>query len=102
VIRTVDPIEPPPALSHARVLCARGPFALEDERALLAAEGIESLVSKNAGTASTYAKLEAARELGVPVVMVQRPRLPPVLEVRTRAEALRWIEDIHGSIRRGE
>ncbi|HEX6245586.1 MAG TPA: cobalt-precorrin-6A reductase, partial [Polyangiales bacterium] len=102
LIRTVDPVVPPPQLTRARVLCARGPFALADERALLVTEGIERLVSKNAGTPSTYAKLEAARELGVPVVMVQRPRLPHVPEVATRAEALSWLAQLHGSSRRGE
>jgi precorrin-6A/cobalt-precorrin-6A reductase len=102
LIRTVDPIEPPPQLTQARVLCARGPFALDEERALLAAEGIERVVSKNAGTSSTYAKLVAARQLGVPVVMVQRPVLPQVPEVATRAEALAWLGQLHGASRRGE
>jgi precorrin-6A/cobalt-precorrin-6A reductase len=53
LVRAVDPFVP--ALERARVICARGPFALADERALLERERIELLVSKNAGTASTYA-----------------------------------------------
>ena len=102
LIRAVDSFTPPAALRSARVLSARGPFDLADERELLRAERIELLVSKNAGTASTYAKLVAARELGLPVVMVQRPVLPQVPEVATRAEALAWLGQLHGASRRGE
>jgi precorrin-6A/cobalt-precorrin-6A reductase len=99
LVRAVDPFDP--GLPHARLLCARGPFTLEGEIALLRAEGIEVLVSKNAGTPATYAKLEAARQLGVPVVMVARPALPAARTVSTLDEALRWLEALHGSIRRG-
>jgi precorrin-6A/cobalt-precorrin-6A reductase len=102
LIRAVDAFTPPAALGRARLLCARGPFALDDERALLRAERIECLVSKNAGTPSTYAKLVAARELGVAVVMVQRPSLPEATEVTTHADALSWLAGIHGASQRGE
>lgn len=101
LIRAVDPFEPP--LEAARVICARGPFALHDERALLERERIEVLVSKNAGTPSTYAKIEAARQLGLPVVMVARPELPPVDTVPDVAGALAWLSAIHEAspMRRG-
>jgi precorrin-6A/cobalt-precorrin-6A reductase len=101
LVRAVDPFEP--GLPHARVLCARGPFALADERALLREERIEVLVSKNAGTPATHAKLVAARELGVPVVMVARPRLPAATVVGTVEAALAWLEALHDapSSRRG-
>jgi precorrin-6A/cobalt-precorrin-6A reductase len=102
LIRAVDAFTPPAALNSARVLSARGPFDVADERELLRAERIELLVSKNAGTASTYAKLAAARELGLPVVMVQRPVLPQAAEVTTRAEALAWLRSLHGASQRGE
>lgn len=96
LIRAIDPFVPP--LERARVLCARGPFALCDERALLEREGIEVLVSKNAGTPSTYAKIEAARQLGVPVVMVERPSLPRVPTVPDAAAAHAWLSALHEAL----
>ncbi|HEY6878284.1 MAG TPA: cobalt-precorrin-6A reductase [Polyangiales bacterium] len=96
LVRAVDAFDP--GLPHARVLTARGPFALDAERALLERERIDVLVSKNAGTEATYAKLAAARELGVPVIMVARPTLPPACEVSSLAAAVAWL---HGN-ERGE
>jgi precorrin-6A/cobalt-precorrin-6A reductase len=73
LIRTIDPPEPMPALPSARILLARGPFSLETERELMARQGIEVLVSKNSGGAGTRAKIDAARELGLPVILIRRP-----------------------------
>jgi len=58
------------------VLNARGPFALEMELALLRDYRIDVLVSKNSGGAAVTAKLTAARRLRIPVIMLERPRLP--------------------------
>jgi precorrin-6A/cobalt-precorrin-6A reductase len=52
-------------------------------------------VSKNAGTAATSAKLEAARALGVPVIMVQRPALLPAETVTSTSNALAWLARVH-------
>jgi len=101
LIRAVDAFVPP--LARARVIAARGPFELASELALFERERVELLVSKNAGTPSTYAKIEAARQLGVPVVMVARPSLPPVETVPDVAAAVAWLVKHHGapSMRRG-
>jgi len=101
LIRTIDTLTP--GLPHARLLTARGPFALADELALLQRERIELLVSKNAGTHATYAKLEAARSLGIAVIMVARPSLLPAPEVSTLAEVEQWLAGhAQASSRRGE
>ena len=63
---------------RARCIAARGPFTIEDERALFAAEGFDVLVSKNSGGNATEAKLQVARERGLPVLILQRPQLPEV------------------------
>ncbi len=55
---------------------AIGPFALEDERQLLIEQGIDVIVSKNSGGSATYSKLEAAREMAIPVLLHGRPELP--------------------------
>ena len=75
VVRSVDP--PPPDLlpPDATVIVARGPFALADEERLLRDHRIDTVVTKNSGGSATAAKLAAARNLGLPVVMVDRP--PP-------------------------
>lgn len=78
LIRSVDPVEPPLALPMADYITARGPFVEEDERALLEAHGIETVVSKNSGGVAAYGKIAAARALGLPVVMIERPGLPDV------------------------
>ncbi|MFP3612915.1 cobalt-precorrin-6A reductase [Paraburkholderia sp. SIMBA_050] len=75
---TVRCLEPHEGNARARILAARGPFTLEGERALFAAEAFDVVVSKNSGGGATEAKLEAARERGVPVVMLRRPPLPAV------------------------
>jgi precorrin-6A/cobalt-precorrin-6A reductase len=100
LVRAIDPFEP--RLPHARVIAARGPFTLPDELSLLERERIEVLVSKNAGTPSTRAKLDAARQLGLPVVMVARPDLPPVPLLPDAEAAHAWLARLHGaSMRRG-
>jgi precorrin-6A/cobalt-precorrin-6A reductase len=86
-------IEPPAAgvLDGAEIILARGPFEVEDEVALLRGRGIELVVSKNAGGGATEAKLAAARLLGLPVVMVERPPAPDGPTVATAADAMAWL-----------
>jgi len=75
----------------ATAVVARGPFELSGERALLSEHAIDTLVSKNSGGAATAAKIQAARELCIEVVMVRRPATPEVPLVHNVAEARRWI-----------
>jgi precorrin-6A/cobalt-precorrin-6A reductase len=92
IIRSVDPPEPASLPPQAESITATGPFMLEDERALLHRHGIEVVVTKNSGGTATAAKLEAAREGGIPVVMADRPAPPAGLEVVPDAEqAMRWL-----------
>lgn len=98
LVRAVDDFAPD--LPIARVLRARGPFDERAERALLERERIEVLVSKNAGTAATYAKIAAARSLGLPVIMVARPEPPPARSVEALEGALDWLHALHHSLQR--
>lgn len=93
LIRAVDDFDP--GLPRARVLCARGPFRLEEEQALLVRERIELLVSKDAGSEATSAKLVAARALNVPVIMVRRPVLPAAHEVERLEDVLTWLAALY-------
>lgn len=88
-------IEPPTALlpPHLELLLERGPFHLDDELHLMRSRAIDVVVSKNSGGDATYAKITAARALGLPVVMVQRPPRPSVPAVGTIEAALHWVEE---------
>ncbi len=66
----------PPTLPRLTVLGATGPFELEQELALLRDCQIDVLVAKNSGGGAVEAKLSAARQLHIPVVMLDRPALP--------------------------
>jgi precorrin-6A/cobalt-precorrin-6A reductase len=90
----VRTIEPPAAMPLAQALClqARGPFALADELALLREHRIDVLVTKASGGTATYPKLAAARELGLPVIMLRRPTPPPGPLVDNIEAALAWLE----------
>ena len=97
LIRSVETPDGPLPPHHA-VITARGPFRGEDEAALLDAHRIDMLVCKNSG--GDDAKLAAARRLGIPVVLVERPALPDGERVGTVADAVAWLErrrDAHGT-----
>lgn len=92
LVRSVDPPEAP-APPRLEVLLARGPFTLVDERDLLARHRIDLLVTKDSGGSATAPKLTAAREAGIPVLVIRRPPIP---EGHSRAasvaEALHWLD----------
>ena len=91
LVRTVDPPDGPVPPRMTLVL-DRGPYTVEGESALMREHGVGLLVTKNSGGPMTAAKLKAAADLGVQVLMVQRPPLPPgCLTVPTVAEAVRWV-----------
>jgi precorrin-6A/cobalt-precorrin-6A reductase len=75
LLRLVDPVLDLPA-ARGHVVLDRGPFTLQGDRALLQAHGITHIVSKNSGGAGAEAKLIAARELGLPVILIDRPHIP--------------------------
>jgi precorrin-6A/cobalt-precorrin-6A reductase len=92
VARTIDPpgdVVLPPDI---RFLFGRGPFDREAENALLEREKIDVLVSKNSGGAATYAKIEAARGFGIPVVMIARPHKLRGHALENASEAVAWLE----------
>lgn len=77
---------------HVTVILDRGPFSLEAERALLIEHRIDGIVTRNSGGEATRAKLDAARELALPVVMVQAPPRPSGPWVDSPDAALAWLD----------
>ncbi len=92
LLRIVDPPDTPPPFPRHHVVLARGPFDAESDRALLLAHGVDVVVARNAGGSGAEAKLDAARSLGLPVVLIDRPQAPERREAVEVAEVLAWLD----------
>ncbi|MGC7102250.1 cobalt-precorrin-6A reductase [Amycolatopsis lurida] len=91
LIRCVDPPEPPLPRQH-ELLLSRGPYQVDGEIKLLRTHRIEVLVTKDSGGEMTAAKLHAARQLGLPVVLVRRPTPAGAPRTVTTVDAvLDWL-----------
>ena len=99
LLRLVDPPTGAPPFPDHHVLVSRGPFTQADDRMLMQQYGIDLVVSKNAGGTGAYAKIAAARDLGLPVIMINRPAIPARLEASRVAQVMAWLD--HASTERG-
>ncbi|MGD9615641.1 MAG: cobalt-precorrin-6A reductase [Alphaproteobacteria bacterium] len=93
IVRLIDPPHEALPLRRCHIVCGRGPFNLEYERQLLRHHQIDVLVCKASGGAATEAKLVAAREAGLPVIMIRRPPREPGEAVDSVEAALDWLAD---------
>jgi precorrin-6A/cobalt-precorrin-6A reductase len=90
LVRCVDPPQPP-LPRHHELLLARGPYTVTGELALVDEHRIDLVITKDSGGIHTQAKLDAARERGLPVIVVRRPRRPDGAQTVTTVDgALRW------------
>lgn len=102
IVRSVDPPDDDSLPPSHEVIAARGPFRLADELALLRRTGVSVLVTKDSGGTATADKLEAARLLGVRVVMIDRPvPQPTVRTLPDASSAQAWLL-AHAGTERGE
>ena len=92
VLRLVDPPNAPLPLPDTTVLLARGPFHQEGDESLLREHAITLVVAKNAGGIGARAKLDAARALGLPVIMADRPDLPVCTTASDVATVMAWLD----------
>ncbi|MGH6783170.1 MAG: precorrin-6A/cobalt-precorrin-6A reductase, partial [Sphingomicrobium sp.] len=101
LIRTIEPLALSPNLPRHRVILGRGPFAVEAEEKLLREESIDVVVTKNSGGEAAFAKLLAARHLGVPVIMVARPRQASGPVLHDPAEVVAFLLRHRAALPRG-
>jgi precorrin-6A/cobalt-precorrin-6A reductase len=95
LVRSIEPVLPADLPPRAETILARGPFTEPAVRALLAARGLDLLVATNCGGPATYAKLAAARALGLPVILIDRPVRPEA--VPTVEAALQRLDHLAAS-----
>lgn len=100
LLRLVDPPTDNISLPNFHSIISRGPFTAEDDHKLLRDHSIDVLVSKNSGGSAASSKIEAARDLSLPVIIINRPTLlRERRDVETVAEAMAWL--LHGTKVRG-
>ena len=87
LVRLVDPPSTPLPQGWILIM-SRGPYSYLDEHQILTVHGIDVLITKDSGGAHTVAKLDAAGNLGIPVVIIARPQRPQVPDVETVGEAV--------------
>ena len=83
-------------LRDATLIVSRGPYTVAGDVALMQRHGVAHVVAKNAGGTAAEAKISAARQLRLPILMIDRPALPTRRAVATVAEVMRWL---HGTLR---
>jgi precorrin-6A/cobalt-precorrin-6A reductase len=102
LVRSIDPVDPPLQVPQVTYILSGGPFNREDERQLLLRHGIEVVVTKNSGGRATCAKIEAARDLGLDVIMVERTTPPDSLTFETVDAAFVHIAQVlSAAVKRG-
>lgn len=92
IVRLPEPPARPPDLAHYDLIIGRGPFPWLDERRLMMEQQIDLIVCRNSGGLASYAKIDVARDLAIPVVMISRPALPMQPQAETIGQALTWID----------
>lgn len=90
-LRFIDAAGGPLPLPDADLIVSRGPFTLAGELDLMRIRRIEWIVARNSGGEGARAKIDAARELKLPVIMIRRPELPDRLRVESVTEVMQWL-----------
>jgi precorrin-6A/cobalt-precorrin-6A reductase len=91
IARAIEAPDLAGAAAVVRTILGRGPFSLEDERRLLVENDVACLVAKNSGGTASYPKMEAARDLGLPVGMITPPPPPAGMTAEDTDTAIEWL-----------
>ena len=93
LLRLVDAPDVPPAFPDHMTEISRGPFTTENDIALMQKHKIDLVVAKNAGGKGAYAKIAAARALGIKVIMITRPQIAGRCEVSSSEAVYHWLSE---------
>ncbi|PVA09582.1 cobalt-precorrin-6A reductase [Pelagivirga sediminicola] len=99
LLRLIDRPDGPLPFPECKIVQDRGPFTVEGDLALMRDHRIDLIVSKNSGGTGAHAKIIAARELGLPVIMIDRPAIPARRELHEVDEVMAWLA--HDGTERG-
>lgn len=91
LLRLVDRPKNPLPLPNTTIIVERGPFTLENDVALMKTHRVDRVVAKNAGGEGARAKIDAARSLKLPVIMIDRPAIAERPVVSTVSEVMHWL-----------
>lgn len=94
ITRMIEPPDQTLPLPRAELILARGPFTIDNEEALMRDHRVDALVTKASGGGATQAKIIAARNLSVPVVMVTRPDMPGGPAAESVEDVVAWLESV--------
>jgi precorrin-6A/cobalt-precorrin-6A reductase len=90
--RVIDPPQAEFPFENGRFVVGRPPFTVQEEMDFFVSEGVDWIVVKNSGGERSKSKLNAARQLGLPVAMLERAVVPDCDVVGTAAEACAWLD----------
>lgn len=99
IIRSIERPDAASLPPNVELIQARGPFAVAEEMELLQRHRVDVVVTKNAGGDATSAKIDAARRLKVPIIMIERPVKAGRVFVSTAQDAVHWLESVHAKSR---
>ncbi|MGB0799830.1 MAG: cobalt-precorrin-6A reductase [Planktomarina sp.] len=94
ICRQIDPPEDPFPFPNGQYMIGRPPFSERDETNLFRKHNVQYLIVKNAGGAASRTKLDAAANLNIPVLMIERPPSCGVISVQTMAEVEDWLSRV--------
>lgn len=92
IMRMIDP--PEVSLPHDCEIVLARPGNYESEKQFLSQHKIGLIVSRNSGGSISYAKIKAARDLSIPVLMIARPPIAAKTIVATVDEALDFAHTV--------
>jgi precorrin-6A/cobalt-precorrin-6A reductase len=98
LIRVIEPPELPKGFTSYEIVSQRPPFLCDSDASLLRSKRIDLVVTKNSGGTAAFAKLKAARQLGVPVIIIDRPVRPSSAVVESVDDVIIELDKHHNTL----
>ena len=75
----------------SQIIIDKGPFTFENDKKLLLKYNITKIITKNSGGVGARAKIDAARDLQIPIVMIERPEIHSRKAIHDTELVFDWI-----------